>query len=144
VSYFREAEDEAIESMATTPTPHAILLEAYRAWDLEVPNPLPGCKCPLCRPRSEGRLGDDAVQRARGSGILQVARDLGLGDARKQGREHVVRCPFHNDRTPSLRLNPEKGVWYCSPCALGGDSITLVMMHRGCSFKEAVEWLAAA
>lgn len=85
------------------------------------------------------------VEEARRTGILDVARRLGLGDPRKRGREYVVRCPLHDDNDPSLRLNSEKGpggVWRCWPCGKGGDGIDLVMSVRDCGFPAAVKWLA--
>ncbi len=46
------------------------------------------------------------------------------GEGRRAGREVLFRCPFHNDRHPSLRVNPEKRTWYCDPCCKGGGVIT--------------------
>jgi hypothetical protein len=135
-------EDHVIATMAASPTPHAILAEAYRAWDLEPPSPLPGCTCPLCRQQTRGpRLGQDDAVAARGQPILDVAARLGLGETRRMGREHVIRCPFHQDSKPSLRLNPGKGLWYCDPCNTGGDVISLAMQVLSVRFPEAVAWL---
>ena len=121
---------------------------------------LPGCNCPECtgiptehparkRPvlarQSKGAMG--AGQRAlntdaaRQVPILDIVARLELGDPRRQGKEWVICCPFHDDRKPSLCVEAEKGVWYCHPCAKGGDGIDLVMQVRGCTFAEAVREL---
>jgi hypothetical protein len=60
---------------------------------------------------------------------------------RKVGREFFGLAPCHNDRHPSLRVNPDKQVWYCDPCGNGGDVITFVQLVEKCSFKEALNIL---
>lgn len=83
------------------------------------------------------------VEAARSVSILDVAARLGLGEPRRVGREHLVRCPFHEDARPSLRLNPEKNTYYCYPCGgIGGDTIDLWERARGVEFPEAVKELA--
>ena len=55
-----------------------------------------------------------------------------------------ARCPFpdHDDREPSLSVNPEKAVWRCFGCGRGGDVFTFVMHWDGSSFREAIAELA--
>ena len=82
------------------------------------------------------------VLAARRADILAVAVRLGLGEPRKAGRnEYVVRCPFHDDRRPSLRLRADAGLWHCFPCGIGGDVIELVRRVRGVGFADAVREL---
>ena len=81
------------------------------------------------------------IQRARETPLLEVVSRLGLGEAKRKGREWYVRCPLHLDESPSLRMNLEKSVWYCDPCDTGGDGITLVMLVRGLPFLHAVDFL---
>ena len=38
----------------------------------------------------------------------------------------------------ALQLDPRRGLWYCFPCGIGGDGISLVMRLKGLRFKEAV------
>ena len=53
-------------------------------------------------------------------------------------------CPFHDDHTPSLSIDPAKNLWHClGACQQGGSVIDWVMKARGVSFREAVEVLRA-
>jgi len=60
---------------------------------------------------------------------------------RKVGREYIGLSPCHNDRSPSLRVNPDKGVFYCDPCGIGGDVIRFIEIVEKVSFKEALSFL---
>jgi DNA primase len=60
----------------------------------------------------------------------------------KRGREYVALCPFHNEKTPSLTVNEEKGFFHCFGCEAHGDVIGFVMQTENLSFPEAVERLA--
>jgi len=59
-----------------------------------------------------------------------------------QGRNFVTRCPWHNDRKPSLTVNQERQTWKCWPCDIGGDVFSFVMRRDGVEFPEAVRILA--
>lgn len=52
-------------------------------------------------------------------------------------------CPFHTERTPSMRVYPADDSFYCFGCGAHGDVIDLVKQLFGLSFKDAVEKLAA-
>ncbi len=72
--------------------------------------------------------------------ILDV---VGQGtEVRPQGRNFVVRCPFHNDRRPSLTINPERQSWKCWVCDIGGDVFSFVMQRDGVDFPTALRTLA--
>ena len=51
-------------------------------------------------------------------------------------------CPFHDEKTPSFRVTPARGFYYCFGCNVGGDVIGFVQAINNCSFVEAVEFLA--
>jgi len=61
---------------------------------------------------------------------------------KKRGRKFEGLCPFHEEKTPSFSIDPEKGLYYCFGCHQGGDSIDFVMKLDRLSFPEAVERLA--
>lgn len=54
----------------------------------------------------------------------------------------IGRCPFHDDKTPSLVVTPSKGLWHClGACQAGGDILSWIMKAEGVSFRHAVELL---
>ena len=64
-------------------------------------------------------------------------------EVKRSGRSWMARCPIHGERTPSLSISAEKGVWYCFGCERHGDAITFVREVEGLDFVGAVEHLAA-
>jgi DNA primase len=63
-------------------------------------------------------------------------------EVRRQGRGFVARCPFHDDRRPSLQINPDRQIWKCYVCDVGGDVFSFVMQKEGVTFPEALRLLA--
>jgi DNA primase len=60
----------------------------------------------------------------------------------KKGADLHGRCPFHDDKTPSLVVSPKKNLWHClGKCQAGGGVIDWVMKCEGVSFRHAVELL---
>ncbi len=64
-------------------------------------------------------------------------------DIKRSGRNWMARCPLHGERTPSLSVNAEKGVYYCFGCQRSGDAITFVQEIEKLDFVGAVESLAS-
>jgi DNA primase catalytic core len=61
---------------------------------------------------------------------------------KKHGGDLIGRCPFHDDKTPSLVITPAKNLWHClGACQAGGTVIDWVMKSEGVSFRHAVELL---
>ena len=60
------------------------------------------------------------------------------------GHEFKGLCPFHSEKTPSFYVNPDKGMYKCHGCGVGGDAIKFVQEKEGLSFKDAIERLAGA
>jgi len=61
---------------------------------------------------------------------------------RRQGRNYVGLCPWHDDSRPSLQVNPERQSFKCWVCDIGGDVFSFVMKMEGVEFREALEMLA--
>ncbi len=68
---------------------------------------------------------------------LAEARGIKL---RRVGKELIGLCPFHDDRNPSLNIDPAKNVWSRKgACGEGGDVLLWVMRAEGVSFKHALD-----
>ena len=63
-------------------------------------------------------------------------------DLKQQGKDHIMNCPFHDDKTPSLKVSTQKNVFNCFGCAASGTVIDWVMKTQGISFRHACEVLA--
>ncbi len=60
----------------------------------------------------------------------------------KAGKSWKGRCPFHNEKTPSFFVSPERGSYYCFGCGASGDIFTFVEEFEGLDFKGALKLLA--
>lgn len=72
--------------------------------------------------------------------ILDVISDYVV--LKKRGREHVGLCPFHDEKSPSFSVNPEKQLFHCFGCGAGGNAITFLKDINKQSFGEVVLDLA--
>jgi len=61
---------------------------------------------------------------------------------RKVGGRYTGLCPFHQEKTPSFSVAPDRGTYHCFGCNAGGDSISFVRETEGLDFVGAIEWLA--
>lgn len=58
------------------------------------------------------------------------------------GKNYRALCPFHKEKTPSFTVSPEKGLFHCFGCGVGGNVFTFLMRYEGISFYEALKSLA--
>jgi DNA primase catalytic core len=88
------------------------------------------------------RIPDVEIERLRVEvSLVRLVESSGVTLA-KRGADQVGRCPFHDDKTPSLVITPGKNLWRCfGACDAGGDAIAWVMKREGVSFRHAVELL---
>lgn len=61
---------------------------------------------------------------------------------KKTGASFMAVCPFHQEKTPSLHISPDKQMWYCHGCGEGGDIFGFVMRVEGLDFLDALRLLA--
>jgi DNA primase len=81
---------------------------------------------------------DDLKDRADLVRIIEpYARDL-----KKKGANWMACCPFHQEKTPSFSVNPQKGFYKCFGCGKGGNAFTFLMEMEGLNFPEAIERVA--
>ena len=62
---------------------------------------------------------------------------------KKAGKEYKARCPFHDEKTPSFCVVPEKGFYKCFGCGESGDVFGFLMKKNGLDFVEAVRFVAS-
>ena len=72
--------------------------------------------------------------------ILQVVQEY--VPLKRAGTSYKGNCPFHNEKTPSFTVNPEKGFFHCFGCHVGGDVFKFLELHEKVGFQDAVKMLA--
>ena len=60
----------------------------------------------------------------------------------KAGTNYKGLCPFHNEKTPSFVVSPQKQIFKCFGCGESGNAVGFLMKHEQMSFPEAIKWLA--
>jgi DNA primase len=90
------------------------------------------------------RIPEHEVERLkREVSVQRLAEARGIKLTR-HGADLIGKCPFHDDRNPSLVITPKKNLWHClGACNAGGTAIDWVMRAQGVSFRHAVELLKA-
>jgi DNA primase len=84
-------------------------------------------------PESKERVKDAAD-------ILEIVS--AYTDLQQRGQDYWGNCPFHEERTPSFKVNPRDKLYYCFGCEASGDVFRFVEEKEGLTFPEAVESLA--
>ncbi len=73
--------------------------------------------------------------------LVRLAEQQGYAP-KKQGKDYAVRCPFHDDLTPSLIISPKSNLFNCFGCGAAGSVIDWVMKTQRLNFREAATWLS--
>lgn len=74
--------------------------------------------------------------------LISLVESKGI-HLKKNGKGYVGLCPFHDDKTPSLSVNPSTNLWQCFGCGTGGDVIRFIELYDNLSFPEAVKTLSS-
>ncbi len=61
---------------------------------------------------------------------------------KRAGRNFKANCPFHHEKTPSFMVNPDKQIYHCFGCGVGGNAVNFIMRQEKMEFPEAIEMLA--
>src|SRR5258708_13117293 len=61
---------------------------------------------------------------------------------KRAGTSYKGNCPFHNEKTPSFNVNPEKGFFHCFGCNVGGDVFKFLELHKNPAFPDPLTILA--
>ena len=61
---------------------------------------------------------------------------------KRRGVNMIGNCPFHNEKTPSFTVSPQKNIYKCFGCGQAGNPVSFVMEHEGFSYPEALRYLA--
>jgi DNA primase len=89
-----------------------------------------------------GRIPEDIIDKVRDA----VAIEEVIGHfvpLQRKGASYWGRCPFHQEKTPSFHVHPERQIFYCFGCQRGGGVFRFLMDKEGMDFPEAVQWCAS-
>ena len=90
------------------------------------------------------RIPDEIIERLKQEVSVQRLAEARGVKLKRHGKELMGLCPFHDDREPSLCIDPQQNLWQCKgACQTGGSAIDWVMKAEGVSFRHAVELLRA-
>ena len=83
------------------------------------------------------------------SHVDTIKERLGIADVlssyiklERAGTNFKARCPFHNEKTPSFFISPDRGTYYCFGCGMKGDIFSFVEQFEGVDFRGALKMLA--
>lgn len=86
-------------------------------------------------------IANETIDRIRLSvDIAEIVRSY-IPTLKRSGRNWKANCPFHNEKTPSFMVSPDKGIFHCFGCNAGGDVFKFVMMMDNLTWPEAVRKL---
>lgn len=87
------------------------------------------------------RYSDEIIENIRQSSDIVniISQYVAL---KRKGRNYFGICPFHNEKSPSFSVSPDRQIFHCFGCNAGGNVYSFLMKIEGIGFKEAVEQLA--
>ena len=87
------------------------------------------------------RYSDELIEEIKNSNDIVdvVSKYVNL---KRSGRNYFGLCPFHSEKSPSFAVSPDKQIFHCFGCGVGGNVIHFVMKVENINFREAIELLA--
>ena len=85
---------------------------------------------------------DEVIQQLKSQADISLVIQQFLPLKRTGTNRYVGVCPFHDDHSPSMTVNPTIGIYKCFACGAGGDVFKFVQEHEKIDFNGAVEWVA--
>ena len=86
-------------------------------------------------------ISEEDIQKVReASDIVAIMGERTV--MRQRGRDFWCCCPFHNEKTPSCKVDPSTQLWHCFGCGEGGDVFGFIMRSEDLNFPDAVRYLA--
>ncbi len=87
------------------------------------------------------RISDREVEKVKmGISLVALLEQQGF-ELKKQGKDYATCCPFHDDKTPSLIITPDKNLYNCFGCGAAGSVIDWMMQIEKVGFRKAVDLL---
>ena len=87
------------------------------------------------------RYSDEIIEEVRNRTDI-VDLISGYVKLQRKGSSYFGLCPFHNEKTGSFSVSPNKQMYYCFGCGAGGNAYTFLMQYENYSFQEAIQFLA--
>ncbi len=88
-----------------------------------------------------GRISDDIIEEIRASSdIVDLISEY--VPLKKQGKNFVGLCPFHQEKKPSFSVSPQRQIFHCFGCGIGGNVFKFLMEYQKLGFIDAVKYLA--
>ena len=85
---------------------------------------------------------NEIIQQLKSQADISLVIQQFLPLKRTGTNRYVGVCPFHDDHSPSMTVNPTLGIYKCFACGAGGDVFKFVQEHEKIDFNGAVEWVA--
>jgi len=88
-------------------------------------------------------IDEASIERLKGS--IDIVDVVGSYiELKKSGSNFKANCPFHGEKTPSFVVSPQKQIFHCFGCGVGGDAIKFTMEFEKLNYPDAIEKLASA
>lgn len=87
------------------------------------------------------RYSDELIEEIKSSNdIVDIISQYVI--LKRRGRNFLGLCPFHKEKTPSFSVSPDKQIFHCFGCGVGGDVITFMNKIENIGYRESIEMLA--